>query len=98
MEQSVLPCLDNLLPIGMPEYHPLTNQLRERFFEYRIVQSATYAGFEHYHRSSRSENEPDRSEEHTSELQSRFDLVCRLLLEKKQNNRTNRMTSHTHDA
>src|SRR5699024_11223002 len=25
-----------------------------------------------------------RSEEHTSELQSRFDLVCRLLLEQKQ--------------
>src|SRR5207249_8945231 len=27
--------------------------------------------------------DPIRSEEHTSELQSRFDLVCRLLLEKK---------------
>src|SRR5699024_12659444 len=27
-----------------------------------------------------------KSEEHTSELQSRFDLVCRLLLEKKNNN------------
>src|SRR5699024_12621696 len=27
--------------------------------------------------------EDARSEEHTSELQSRFDLVCRLLLEKK---------------
>src|SRR5438067_8257023 len=27
--------------------------------------------------------QPIRSEEHTSELQSRFDLVCRLLLEKK---------------
>src|SRR6266704_4068024 len=27
-----------------------------------------------------------RSEEHTSELQSRFDLVCRLLLEKKNGN------------
>src|SRR5699024_4705905 len=27
--------------------------------------------------------ETERSEEHTSELQSRFDLVCRLLLEKK---------------
>src|SRR5438105_7116361 len=26
---------------------------------------------------------PGRSEEHTSELQSRVDLVCRLLLEKK---------------
>src|SRR5689334_24672842 len=28
----------------------------------------------------------DRSEEHTSELQSQFHLVCRLLLEKKKNN------------
>src|SRR5699024_12392710 len=28
----------------------------------------------------------NRSEEHTSELQSRFDLVCRLLLEKKKYN------------
>src|SRR2546428_12945511 len=28
-----------------------------------------------------------RSEEHTSELQSRSDLVCRLLLEKKKNKR-----------
>src|SRR5207249_7199455 len=28
----------------------------------------------------------ERSEEHTSELQSRFDLVCRLLLEKKKKN------------
>src|SRR2546422_2993244 len=27
--------------------------------------------------------DPDRSEEHTSELQSRLHLVCRLLLEKK---------------
>src|SRR5207247_9290677 len=30
----------------------------------------------------------DRSEEHTSELQSRVDLVCRLLLEKKKKHRT----------
>src|SRR5699024_12773811 len=30
-------------------------------------------------------SQPGRSEEHTSELQSRFDLVCRLLLEKKKN-------------
>src|SRR5699024_12149468 len=29
----------------------------------------------------------ERSEEHTSELQSRFDLVCRLLLEKKKCNK-----------
>src|SRR5690349_22719410 len=31
----------------------------------------------------RRPDEHDRSEEHTSELQSRRDLVCRLLLEKK---------------
>src|SRR2546429_7279112 len=30
--------------------------------------------------------QPVRSEEHTSELQSRLHLVCRLLLEKKKNN------------
>src|SRR2546428_6926701 len=32
------------------------------------------------------EHTGSRSEEHTSELQSRSDLVCRLLLEKKNNN------------
>src|SRR2546430_4369451 len=31
-----------------------------------------------------------RSEEHTSELQSQSNLVCRLLLEKKKNHRQNR--------
>src|SRR5207249_7625751 len=31
----------------------------------------------------RTSSGTSRSEEHTSELQSRFDLVCRLLLEKK---------------
>src|SRR5258707_4886388 len=35
----------------------------------------------------------DRSEEHTSELQSRQYLVCRLLLEKKKNNVVN-LTLH----
>src|SRR5438067_6728933 len=34
-------------------------------------------------RSPPSDAATRRSEEHTSELQSRFDLVCRLLLEKK---------------
>src|SRR2546428_10289987 len=41
---------------------------------------------------------PDvRSEEHTSELQSRSDLVCRLLLEKKKNMDTHLPSSATHD-
>src|SRR5699024_12296381 len=33
-----------------------------------------------------------RSEEHTSELQSRFDLVCRLLLEKKKRSTEGRIS------
>src|SRR5438067_10075951 len=36
--------------------------------------------------STSSLRQTKRSEEHTSELQSRFDLVCRLLLEKKKYN------------
>src|SRR5438105_8529872 len=41
-----------------------------------------------------------RSEEHTSELQSRVDLVCRLLLEKKKKSTTQsvRTTARTHSA
>src|SRR5690554_7312637 len=35
------------------------------------------------------QKDPMRSEEHTSELQSRPHLVCRLLLEKKKNKNTN---------
>src|SRR5688572_31844055 len=41
----------------------------------RFVARLHAAGFEH----------ADRSEEHTSELQSQSNLVCRLLLEKKKN-------------
>src|SRR5690606_39687770 len=36
-----------------------------------------------------------RSEEHTSELQSRENLVCRLLLEKKKKNNNNKTTQDT---
>src|SRR2546422_6388975 len=36
-----------------------------------------------------------RSEEHTSELQSRLHLVCRLLLEKKKKNRKHKITKRT---
>src|SRR5688572_31879223 len=37
------------------------------------------------------EGDEERSEEHTSELQSQSNLVCRLLLEKKK-----KKTNHTH--
>src|SRR2546430_4305006 len=38
-----------------------------------------------------------RSEEHTSELQSQSNLVCRLLLEKKKNNNIQYSTLHHND-
>src|SRR5437867_8210329 len=37
-------------------------------------------------RNPTARNAPARSEEHTTELQSPYDLVCRLLLEKKNKN------------
>src|SRR5437868_7384354 len=51
------------------------------------------------HRGPRPEGprhlHPQRSEEHTSELQSRFDLVCRLLLEKKKKKQHTKQTKQT---
>src|SRR2546430_11802910 len=44
---------------------------------------------------SLSTNESGRSEEHTSELQSKSNLVCRLLLEKKKPSTTTTILPHT---
>src|SRR2546429_4537183 len=41
-----------------------------------------------------ADNTISRSEEHTSELQSRLHLVCRLLLEKKKSSLSHRLTTH----
>src|SRR5699024_10870475 len=54
-----------------------TKQLKELQRYMRDLNIASKELFEKYGK------EYQRSEEHTSELQSRFDLVCRLLLEKK---------------
>src|SRR5438034_1838122 len=63
----------------------------------RLKKSPQRGAHHRLHRRERIEREPaplpylgatrtDRSEEHTSELQSHSDLVCRLLLEKKKQN------------
>src|SRR5690625_6444566 len=56
----------------------LTNWLRENINEIKTRFSTVYG------------DNAERSEEHTSELQSRGQLVCRLLLEKKTNLFNNR--------
>src|SRR5438034_2495153 len=48
-------------------------ELQRRRFQWRPIRVASSNGF----------SAMSRSEEHTSELQSHSDLVCRLLLEKK---------------
>src|SRR5690606_42069748 len=61
--------LRDLLSIKNPY---LTSQLSKDFF-YKKAEETLVGFFEEF----------ERSEEHTSELQSRENLVCRLLLEKK---------------
>src|SRR2546422_5620821 len=46
-------------------------------------------------RIQRQQPRKPRSEEHTSELQSRLHLVCRLLLEKKKKKHTSNRTTRT---
>src|SRR5690606_39407126 len=68
-------------------------QLGERRFRSRVgscplAGSQDVAGSDHRDRGAGrrgGEKRMERSEEHTSELQSRENLVCRLLLEKKKN-------------
>src|SRR5215475_377014 len=50
--------------------------------QHAVEQLADF-GVAHEARVLSAHRMPDRSEEHTSELQSRENLVCRLLLEKK---------------
>src|SRR5699024_8430045 len=50
---------------------------------YNLKQMAAALQYLQEHKLTDYEELAARSEEHTSELQSRFDLVCRLLLEKK---------------
>src|SRR2546427_4172495 len=45
--------------------------------------SGAYRGAAEAVERTAEQREPERSEEHTSELQSQSNLVCRLLLEKK---------------
>src|SRR2546422_2864347 len=48
-------------------------------------------------RLAHGQSEALRSEEHTSELQSRLHLVCRLLLEKKKKKNKHKQNSQQHE-
>src|SRR5690349_23288390 len=78
--------LHDALPICsvVSEYPPGTTPARHRFLVRNRLIAAFGAGTVVVEAGRRSGTlSTARSEEHTSELQSRRDLVCRLLLEKK---------------
>src|SRR5438094_4099530 len=70
-----------------------SRNVSQRIFAAGVRADATQAG-----RIVQPRDEAFRSEEHTSELQSPYDLVCRLLLEKKnKTTTTNTSNEHTPD-
>src|SRR5206468_11178183 len=68
--------LDRRQRLDQPRHHP---RWEHHLHHHRKRRPHTGSG------TGRLRSSPRRSEEHTSELQSRSDLVCRLLLEKKKN-------------
>src|SRR5206468_8916848 len=73
-------------PCGDSSEEPCTCKAAAIRARWHIVRSPPSSSTTSRRRMSHGEGaggEGERSEEHTSELQSRSDLVCRLLLEKK---------------
>src|SRR5437773_8123800 len=70
---------------------PYTTLFRSAEINRRLIRHLTRAQHSHYKLQAKLQSpgivraRVRRSEEHTSELQSHHDLVCRLLLEKKKN-------------
>src|SRR2546422_5451503 len=65
----------------------------EVFVSPRVLDHRPVPGHERPHRAPQPLGQAERSEEHTSELQSRLHLVCRLLLEKKKKKEPQELTT-----
>src|SRR2546430_12290653 len=78
---------------------PYTTLFRSGKHFLGIAEDHVYAAplLKHCERNAEREN-TDRSEEHTSELQSQSNLVCRLLLEKKKTDLSVPRARSRHDA
>src|SRR5438067_6599473 len=87
-------------------FAPMSYQVLAR--KYRPQKFSEVIGQEHVTRTLKNAIEQQRtahgyifsgrSEEHTSELQSRFDLVCRLLLEKKKKKKKNTSMKYIYNS
>src|SRR2546422_6280132 len=76
--------LHDALPISVAEQHRYCSVEMVGNHQIRLAIAIEIA---HSHEIRMRAHTAERSEEHTSELQSRLHLVCRLLLEKKKNRR-----------
>src|SRR3712207_8267539 len=85
--------LHDALPIWLPEEHHSSQKDRDNPISRQLSNpdTAMYSGFFNVCRDF-------RSEEHTSELQSRQYLVCRLLLEKKKHSSTRKSITIFHNC
>src|SRR5207237_5180192 len=102
-------CLSTLLPLPCSTLFPYTTLFRsdrgDRRHARRFRRADDHGDDRHRRRllGDRRSRDRDvvpripRSEEHTSELQSHLNLVCRLLLEKKKKIRTTHNTSQRRD-
>src|SRR2546422_4828811 len=81
LSQGLLPWLERIVPIGVPVEIISSGSSVITLLSFEIISSILRTMFDVIE-SWRTSNMV-RSEEHTSELQLRLHLVCRLLLEKK---------------
>src|SRR5690349_23737047 len=103
---STVPASTELYTLSLHDALPISATPRTKPFwdaarEHRLVllQCASCGEFRHPPRPicpycASFDGQWTRSEEHTSELQSRRDLVCRLLLEKKNGRTSQRRARH----
>src|SRR2546430_6578523 len=76
---------------------PISKELSEKYYGQTLAMFVLHGNVRDL-AGLRSADAPQflRSEEHTSELQSQSNLVCRLLLEKKNNSISRHMLLNTH--
>src|SRR5699024_11648676 len=74
---------------------PRTDQRHHGFEENELAEAVLVSLDQPLRQVGTQRPQVGRSEEHTSELQSRFDLVCRLLLEKKNEKNKKKNTNTT---
>src|SRR5207237_10727745 len=92
------PALTAIYTLSLHDALPILNSLSSRPKSIRAAACATLASILRCESTTPYARQcgASRSEEHTSELQSHLNLVCRLLLEKKQQNRTQHILNVSH--